>query len=360
MCSDRSPWRALSMTAANSHQAAIQPASEIMPGTTSRGLPGRLECRVRRLTGAAAALLGYGEPGQFPDPAGELLRLGCADGVQLGQGVLTVWIEPGAGVVAGGSHPVTLATRRPAVAEAAVSAETDGVTRRPPPTRAAAHDAAARIVDRRTAAHDPHLSRLGDDLLGVLEHVAAHHSARDLAPDVIRADVADAAVIRAYLAGRLDRLHLAVLVGGRDEAGMSYGDLAAAEGLPDRRHAHDLVMRLTAAAAGEVKRGTEVRRRRRVAADERAVLERNVSALWALASALAAAALPEDLGDEAGVDVAAWRDEVAALPAGGPVPHLVAVELRLLVAELARWPGLDADLRSVVETGAQICAVAVQ
>jgi hypothetical protein len=73
--------------------------------------------------------------------------------------------------------------------------------------------------------------------------------------------------------------------------------------------------------------------------------------------ALAGRDLPEDLADEAGVDLDLWRAEVALLPAGGSVSRLVVSELRLLLAELRQRPeAQDAELRAVVAEASVILA----
>ncbi len=239
----------------------------------------------------------------------------------------------------------------------AVSRPTGEARRRP--SRPEAVDAAEAIVARRARNSEERLPD-PDDLLGVVRYVANHHDPRLVDAEVIRADVAGVATIVAFLAGEVDRLHLAVLEAGLEDGGMNYSGLAAAEGLPGRQHAHDLVLRLTAAAAGGVKRGQLVRAGRRSAAAERTELERHAVRLRALAEALVRRRdrLPDDLGDAAGVDVDDWCGEVAGLERGTALPHLVVVELRLVVGELSAREGLDAELGAIVVDGAQLLAVA--
>ncbi len=228
----------------------------------------------------------------------------------------------------------------------------------PVPARPAALDAAERIIERRRVVDDPDRVSMPDPgdlgLAGVVGYVAGHHNPRHVDPDAVRADVADAWQITRHLQAEVDRLQRGVLRAGL-AVGMSYGELATAVGLPDRRHVHDLLARLNAACAGEVKSARGARET--AAAARPAPAPAAAIRVSAFINALARHRdrFPADLGDEAGVDVEGWAAEVSRLGAG-QLTALVVSETRALVGELRRR-SVDTDLGALLAEGAQILVV---
>jgi hypothetical protein len=215
-----------------------------------------------------------------------------------------------------------------------------------PPSHAVARDLADRIIDRRTAAPDPHLADLGDSLEEVVAHIGRtrDRTGRDLLglddidPDIIRADVVDGFVILDYLshhyARQIARWRLGLYEAGR-RAGM--GPTALMEPM-HQRHRQGVDERIKRDRALLNPHAELAGREQADAAATRVAC----GELRALAETLVALrlALPDDLEDATGYDV----DDLASAIGG---PGFVSI-LRLIVRHILSVP-VNAEVRDVLD-----------
>ncbi len=176
--------------------------------------------------------------------------------------------------------------------------------------------------------------------------------------EVLRQDVLDQLRILAYLHAEEQRQRRVAIALAR-RVGVSWRLLAEPLGVGSPQGAEQTYLRLINEADGGARDEKAARRATSAATAERDRLASNATRLAALVRMLAkmSESFPLDVGDEAGVDVAAWAAEAREMPRTGPVPHLVAVESRLLLAELrGRRADLSDDLRDLVDEGVRVLA----
>lgn len=235
-----------------------------------------------------------------------------------------------------------------------------------------AGEAADAIMQRRTTEDDPALERMPDDLLGLVNYVISNpavasgfderhlvrpgHAVDTVQRELRQADATDVLRILDYVDGWVDRYRLAAMTLGREQ-GWSWGDLAHAAGMRDRRYAESTYTRLY----GQVKAGTgkheknarAARRRpapptgRRAAAPTRDANELDREMRRAIVELLAVKTLmPAGVGE----DVADLRADLDRWPDNKPAPLELVTDLRLLLIEIGPADALaHPRLRAAVE-----------
>lgn len=218
--------------------------------------------------------------------------------------------------------------------------------------RRAARELVDTIIGRRTAADDPYLGRMPDDVLGVLMHIAAYRVGPD---QVRRQDFADGWALAEYLERELMCLRIALLVLARSGR-MTWDQIAAVTGDRSRQAAQNRLRRLQSGAAGQV---MSERPARAAAAEEAEIrqaseLRGDALAVRAVAAALIRLAelVPADVGAETGIDLDDLREELKALGPGQVSTSLTAYTAVLLRALLHRRD-LDGQLVEVVAAGSK-------
>jgi hypothetical protein len=208
-----------------------------------------------------------------------------------------------------------------------------------PPPSVSDDDAAAaveRIRARRAKIDDPQLYLLPDDVPGVLDYLRKYGGG--LPPDVARADLEDAAVLRLWLGRFGDRFELWMLGPGRRRAGATLTEMAPLLGLKTRQAVYGRRKWLRTKLSAATNRPEPLTRRDR---DEHEaaqdwLTEHSEDVLAAAQAITAHRALGEESAQE-------WLDEAARVVAGDArVTPGVVQTLRFAAEDLAGSPGVRA------------------
>ncbi|WP_433067506.1 hypothetical protein [Dactylosporangium sp. CS-033363] len=245
----------------------------------------------------------------------------------------------------------------------------------PRPARGDAEAAAARIIARRRRMRDPHLERLPEDLLGVLEHVCRYRhldpwippgttpeQVRSMVREALADDFRDAWAIADYLDAAVDSARLALLDMITDAGNLRLAEIAPVVGVTTKQGVSELRFRLQAAVDGLPRDRHSASVARQAVSDHAAGLRNRADLLAAFARELlqhrttllkAVAGGPDSDVDGLRYDLDNLADQVARIRAGRPAPESLPIVLRLALEALddlaPGWADTDPGLAAAVD-----------